>query len=110
MLHKNFPVNNSSPSPVSEEPEHLFNAGSESCSLIYPLGRAHATLPSPKFTVGESDSTGHSEALKTTQSYNNLWRFPCALIEIKFPHLTTFLGRFLASSLSSYCGIKHDGL
>lgn len=44
---------------MTAEPEHLFNAGGESCSLIYPLGRAHATLPSPKFTVRESDSSGH---------------------------------------------------
>lgn len=52
-------MNNSSTSSVVAEPEHLFNAGGESSSLIYPLGRAHATLPSPKFTVRESDSSGH---------------------------------------------------
>ena len=61
-------MNTASTSSVSTEPEHLFNAGGEGCSLIYLLGRAHATLPSPKFTVRESDSSGHWELLKTTKS------------------------------------------
>ena len=71
-----FPMNNSSSSSVRAEPEHLFHAGGERCSLIYPLGRARATLPSPKFTVRESDSSGHREPLKTTESYNSLVEVP----------------------------------
>ena len=84
-------MNNSPASAVAEEPEHLFGAGS---AALYTLWAAR---PSPKFTVRESDSARHGEPLKTTRSYNSLRRFPRVLIEIKFPHLTTFfLGGFLS--------------
>lgn len=59
-------LKNSSTSSDFAGLEHLLNAGGESCSLIYPLGRAHAKLPNPKFTVRESDCSGHREPLKTT--------------------------------------------
>ena len=51
-------VNNSSTKSVTGELEHLFKAGGEGCSLLYPLGRAHATLPRAKFTVWELGSSG----------------------------------------------------
>lgn len=103
-------MNNSPTNSVIGKPEHLFQPGGEPSSLLYPLGRAHATLPSPKFTVSESGSSGHREPSQTTGSYNSLQRFPRALIEIKVPHLTVLPGRVPLTSLSSFPGIIHAGV